>query len=355
MIDLFTQRHALYALLAAALFGVSAPIAKALGAEMSPILLAGLLYLGSGTALAVWLAWRRAQGVPSDASAPLTAADRPWLFGSVLAGGICGPLALMWGLQTTSGASASLLLSLEGVLTTLIAAGVFREAVDRRVWLAVGMTVLASALLASPQAGTASLAGSLAVAAACLFWAIDNNLTRMIAGGDPVRIAMYKGLVAGAFNLLLALALGHSLPAWPAAAAAGLVGAASYGLSLVLFIVALRHLGSARTASHFGTAPFFGAGFAVLFMGEPGSWWLLGAVVLVGLATLLVLTERHCHDHQHEALEHEHFHEHHEHHDHVHLMAWNRQRGHSHVHRHTALTHSHPHLPDIHHRHRHET
>ena len=354
MIDLSTQRFALYALLAAALFGVSAPLAKALGAHVSPVWLASLLYLGSGLALGIWRSARRTQAGNRAAGAALTRADMPWLAGSILAGGVAGPLALMWGLRSISGSSASLLLSLEGLLTTLLAALVFREAVAARVWLAACLMVLASVLLAWPDASSAGIAGSVAVVLACLFWAMDNNLTRKISAGDPVLIAMIKGLAAGTVNALLASSLGQSFPGWPDIAATLAIGAVSYGLSLVLFILALRHLGSARTAAHFGTAPFFGAAFAVLAMGEPGSWWLLAAVVLMAVATLLVLTERHAHAHRHDALEHEHAHTHDAHHQHEHTPPWDGREPHSHWHRHLPLTHSHAHLPDLHHRHPHD-
>ena len=353
--DLTIQRPAFQALLAAALFGLSTPVAKALGATVSPTLLAALLYLGSGAALSVWLLVRRARH-PAHGIA-VTRADLGWLLGSVVVGGIGGPLALIWGLRACSAASASLMLSFETILTALIAAWVFREAVGARTWLAAGLTLVASALLVAPQADPSAGTGALLVLVACLCWALDNNLTRRIAGADAVTIAWVKGLVAGFFNLALALAMGEPWPAWPAVGSALLVGAAGYGWSLVLFILALRHLGSARTAAHFGTAPFIGAGFAVLVMGEPGSSALLGAAVLVAVSTLLVLTERHSHVHAHEPMEHEHPHEHDAHHRHVHGPNDTPAAGmaHTHRHRHESLQHAHPHLPDLHHRHSHDT
>jgi drug/metabolite transporter (DMT)-like permease len=353
VIDLSTQRSALHALLAAALFGVSAPMAKALGADVSPVWLASLFYLGSGLALLLWRLMRRVLMRERRDGAPLARSDFPWLAGCILAGGVAGPLALMWGLRSVSGSSASLLLSMEGLFTTLLAALLFHESVTARVWLAAGLMVSASALLAWPQATPTVLAGSAAIVLACLLWAIDNNLTRKISGGDPVWIAMVKGLSAGTVNAAIALGLDQPLPVWQATATSLSIGALCYGLSLVLFILALRHLGSARTAAHFGTAPFFGAAFAVLVLGEPGSWWLLGAVALMAAATMLVLTERHAHAHRHEPLEHQHAHTHDEHHRHEHSEPWDGREPHSHPHRHLPLRHSHAHLPDLHHRHRH--
>lgn len=355
MIDLPTQRFAIYALAAAALFGLSAPLAKTLVGTVSPVWLAALLYLGSGAALALWSMARRALNPLRAAPVAVTRADLPWLAGSVLAGGVAGPLALMWGLQSVSGSAASLLLSLEGLFTTLLAALVFHEAVGRRVWLSGALMLAGAALLAWPSwSSAAAAAGSLAVAAACLAWAIDNNLTRKISAGDPVTIAMIKGLAAGAGNTLLALALGLPGPEPRDCLAILTLGAFSYGLSLVLFILALRHLGSARTAAHFGTAPFFGAAFAVLILGEPSSGGLLAAMVAMAIASALMLTERHAHPHRHEAMEHEHAHVHDEHHRHDHEPGADDREPHSHRHRHDALTHAHAHLPDLHHRHAHD-
>lgn len=353
MIDIATQRYALFALLAAALFGVSAPLAKVLGGGMSPVMLAGLLYLGSGLALGTMQVFQHRRSAPSS-EAPLRRADVPWLLGAVVFGGVLGPVLLVWGLSQTSGAFASLLLGLEGILTALIAALLFKESVDRRVWWAAALMVSASAVMALPDGAMASWVGVLAVTGACVCWALDNNLTRPISAADPVQIATIKGLGAGSFNLALALMLGQALPSWHQILVALVIGALSYGVSLVLFILALRHLGSARTGAHFGTAPFFGAGFAVLLMGEPVTIWLAIAVALMALATWLVLTERHQHEHTHEPMDHTHFHEHDEHHQHHHDFPWDTRHGHAHRHAHVALTHAHAHLPDLHHRHGHE-
>jgi drug/metabolite transporter (DMT)-like permease len=353
MIDLNTQRYALIALLAAGLFGVSAPLAKLLTGTMAPGVLAGLLYLGSGIALALLQLGRLAVRRAADES-PLRGGDAPWLMGAIFFGGILGPLFLMWGLQHTTGAHASLLLGLEGIFTALLAALAFHEAIDRRVWIAAVLMVAASAVLVWPgaQGNEASWLGMAAVVAACSCWAIDNNVTRPISSADPVQITCIKGLAAGAFNLLLALSTGGALPDWLSVLAALAIGAVSYGLSLVLFILALRHLGSARTAAHFGSAPFFGAAFAIA-LGEPVTVALLVAMALMALATWLVLTERHEHEHTHEPMAHEHYHEHDAHHQHAHDFPWDARQGHSHRHGHAPMKHKHPHLPDLHHRHGH--
>ena len=351
MIDFATQRYALVALGAAALFGASTPLAKLLQADIAPALLAGLLYLGSGAGLALVQLARRISG--RAAEAPLHAGDLPWLAGAVLCGGIAAPVLLMWGLAGASASGVSLLLNLEGVLTALIAALVFREAVGGRIWIAACLMLAAGLLLGyDPQAGLGLSLRALAVAAACALWALDNNLTRRIAGADPVNIAMIKGLVAGCVNIAAALTLGARFPGALPLAGALLLGWLSYGVSLALYILALRHLGSARAAAHFSTAPFIGAALAIALLGEPLTAVFAAAFLLMLAATWLALTEQHGHAHVHEPLAHQHLHTHDAHHQHAH-RGDEGPEPHAHAHEHAPLAHSHPHLPDLHHRHTH--
>jgi drug/metabolite transporter (DMT)-like permease len=339
------------ALGAAALFGASTPVAKALVADVHPVVLAALLYLGSGIGLLAFRArvWLRPGGTG------LARGDWPWLAGAIAFGGVLGPVMLMLGLVRTSGASASLLLNLEAVLTALIAWVVFRENADRRIVLGMALIVAGGVALAWPTdaSGAHDAIGAALVAAACLCWAIDNNLTRKVSAGDATFIAGAKGLVAGAVNLAIGLAIGGHLPAPAPAVAALAVGLLGYGVSLVLFVVALRGLGTARTGAYFSTAPFIGAAVAIGVFVEPTSpaFWL--AAALMGAGVWLHLTERHEHPHTHEPLEHTHPHAHDEHHRHDHDFAWDGAEPHAHAHRHAALTHAHPHYPDLHHRHSH--
>lgn len=347
MIDVRLQRYALLALASAALFGAAAPAVKPLTATLHPVLLAGLLYLGSFSGLALA---RLARG--RTAETPLARGDLPALAGAVLSGGVAAPILLVWGLSGLAASAASLLLAAEAVLTALLAAVFFREAVAPRIWLAAAAILGAGALLAwSPQLALPFSPHALAVFGACLLWALDNNLTRRIALADPYAIAMWKGLVAGAVNTALGLALAPVAPQLTWLAALG-VGALGYGASLVLYVFAMRHLGAARTAAHFGTAPFFGALLALAFLGEPLTPALIGAFALTLAGTWLALTERHEHVHGHEALEHEHRHVHDEHHQHAHRGDEGAEP-HSHPHRHEPMRHSHPHFPDLHHPHRH--
>ncbi len=344
-----------YALLAALLFGASTPFAKLLVGQVEPVLLAALLYLGSGIGLSLWRWLRGLAGQGARGGASLTASDLPWLAGAVFAGGIIGPVLLMTGLRYVSGATASLLLNMEGVLTALLAWFVFHEHFDRRIFVGMVFIVCAGVLLAGGGGYALDASwGALCVVAACLCWAIDNNLTRKVSASDAVQIAAVKGLVAGTVNLAFALLwLGLPLPAPIEFAAAGIIGFSGYGLSLVLFVLALRHLGTARTGAYFSAAPFAGAIIALLMLGERPDpvFWIAAALMAVGI--WLHLTEAHDHAHTHAALSHTHPHRHDEHHQHTHDFPWDGREPHTHPHEHVPLTHNHPHFPDIHHRHRH--
>lgn len=363
MIDFRLQKFAWVALAAAALFGISTPLAKILSGDLPALGLAGLLYLGSGTGLLLVRLLRRAAGNASARSeSALTPRDWPWLIGAVVAGGVIAPVLLLWGLRGSGAATASLLLNLEGVLTTLLAALLFREAVSGRIWLATLVMAAAGAILGWRAGSGGWSLQTLAIVGACAFWALDNNLTRKVSASDPSAIAMIKGLVAGTFNMTLAVALGMTLPATGTLIAALLLGFLSYGVSLVLFIHALRHLGSARATAHFGTAPFIGAAVAVLLLGEHLTPLFVAALALMAIAAWLVLSERHGHRHDHSPLAHSHRHVHDAHHRHAHDAsvrgdanddADDEREGHAHWHEHSPLTHTHPHLPDLHHRHPH--
>jgi drug/metabolite transporter (DMT)-like permease len=345
-------RAILQALAAAALFGLSTPLAKILLGTVPPVLLAGLLYAGSGLGLLLWMLLRKLRGQPNT-EAPLARKDVPWLGGAVLFGGVLGPLLLMLGLAHTQASAASLLLNLESVLTAILAWVVFRENVDRRVLLGMLAIVAGSVLLSWQRPVEGVPWGALGIAGACLCWAIDNNLTRPVSGGDPVQITAIKGSVAGFVNVVVALAMGYRLPGAGALVATGLLGFVGYGLSLVLFVLALRALGTARTGAYFSTAPFVGAALSLLLFAEHPAltFWLAGG--LMGLGVWLHVSERHEHEHSHEALAHNHRHYHDAHHQHPHDFPWDGKEPHTHPHVHEPLVHSHPHYPDLHHRHDH--
>jgi drug/metabolite transporter (DMT)-like permease len=353
MLELKTKSWvgAAFAIGSAVLFGLSTPTAKGLLGAVDPWRLAGLLYLGSGLGLSAYAGLRRLSKTVQET--PLRRYDLPWLAGAVLCGGVAGPVLLMLGLGTMPASSSALLLNLEALATMAIAWGVYKENADRRI-VAGALCILAGALLLSWRGGAAGVGvGALAIAGACLAWGVDNNLTRKISHADPVQIAAVKGLAAGSINSGLALVIGGHLPSAPLALAAGLVGLFGYGLSLVLFVLALRHVGAARTSAYFSLAPFIGAVASIALFREPVTAQLLAAAILMGIGLSLHLAERHEHAHVHEPMEHEHAHVHDEHHQHEHAEADPLGEPHAHRHKHPRLMHAHPHYPDLHHAHEH--
>ncbi len=336
------------ALASAVLFGAGTPLAKALLGTVSPWLLAGLLYCGSGAGLFVYRSIRRAPRVR------LPRADWWPLAGAVITGGVGGPVLLMLGLSAMPASGASLLLNAEAVFTAGLAWLVFKEHVDRRILLGMLAIVAGAVLLSVPT--TVSLGTplpALAVLGACLAWGLDNNLTRRVALNDATWLAGVKGCVAGPTNLLLGVMVGATLPPASSIAAAMLVGLFAYGVSLALFIVGMRQVGTARAGAYYSIAPFFGALIA-LALGEPLTWPLAAAAALMGLGVWLHLTERHDHVHTHEQATHTHWHTHDEHHQHPHpdgpIPPGTRHR---HEHTHEPITHAHQHYPDPYHRHSH--
>ena len=288
--------------------------------------------------------------------ARLARSDWPWLVGAILAGGVIAPIMLMISLRHAPAATASLLLNFEGVATTLIAAIVFKEAIGRHAWWAIGLITLASILLSTDFTNQWGFSlSALGVLAACIMWGIDNNLTRNISAKDPLVIVTVKGLGAGLVSLIIAVALGNTFPSPGVTLLALLLGSLSYGLSIFLFVYAMRGLGAGRTSALFGTAPLAGILLSFLIFREiPGIFFFIALLVIASGAYILLM-EDHDHVHVHEYIVHEHRHTHKDgHHEHEHIVESDRQ-SHSHVHTHDILEHAHDHAPDIHHRHSHAT
>ena len=351
---MFTHRIAqsgvLSAFVAAALFGASTPLAKLLVEQMDPWLLAAVLYLGSGIGL--WLV----RLVRRSRTPKLSLHDWRWMLFAVLLGGIVAPVLLVFGLRGMTGSGASLLLNAEAVLTAVVAWVVFKENVDRRVALGLVCIVVGGVVLGWGETAGGSALSALAIVAACLGWALDNNFTRKVALNDASFVAMVKGLVAGTTNLVIALALGATVPSAFVVSSAALLGFACYGVSLVLFILALRHVGTARAGAYFAVAPFFGATLSVLILGEPITMSLIVAGTLMALGVWLHLSEQHGHQHEHDAMSHSHRHVHgagDDHHDHEHNEPIPSVTQHTHLHDHRPLAHAHLHTPDAHHLHTH--
>jgi drug/metabolite transporter (DMT)-like permease len=343
-------RGAALGLAAAALFGVSAPLAKVLLGEVSPVLLAGLLYLGA--AMGLWL--HRVLSGPSK-EARLGPGDVPKLAAVVLSGGILGPVLMLLGLGRVTALTGSLLLNLEAPFTVLLAVVLFREHLGRYAATAIALIVSGAVVLKlEPGSLGADTAGVVLLAGACACWALDNNLTQRLSLKDPFAIVRVKTLVAGLANTVLGLIItAGALPSWGFVLGALVLGSLSYGVSVVLDAFALRLIGAAREAAYFATAPFVGALASVLVLGDPLRWHDGLAMCVMALGVVFLLRERHSHLHAHEELFHEHLHEHDEHHQHEHQPGDPPGEPHSHPHRHAPLVHDHPHVPDAHHRHRH--
>ena len=343
-------RGGLLALLAAALFGISTPLVQRFGVGLGAFSTAALLYAGAAAAGAL-----SRQRIEREAG--LLRADLPRLLAMAGFGAVIGPVALAWGLQHTSGTSASLMLTLEALFTALLAWRLYRETLDGRVWAAMALLLAGGMVLVLDQglrsgAGGAQLWGLLAVLLATAAWGVDNTLSRALAERDPGQVVMAKAALGAAATTVLALVFGEPLPSFGTALALFAVGASGYGLSLRFYLLAQRAFGAARTGSVFAFAPFIGAAFAVA-LGERSAGGLMAlgsALMLAGV--VLHLAESHGHEHQHESLDHEHAHRHDDgHHSHPHPAMPAGE--HSHRHRHEPLRHAHPHVPDAHHSHRH--
>lgn len=344
------------ALLAAVLFGASAPLAKILLGEIAPVPLAAFLYIGSGTGLLLYQTAKTLRRKRETSEAPLTSKDIPWLIGAIAFGGVIAPILLLWSLKITPASSAALLLNFEGITTTIIAVVFFKEGIGKKIWIAIACVTGASILLSwnfSNQWGISI--GALGIVLACVCWGIDNNFTRNISAKNPFTIVMLKGLGAGSFSLVLGIMIGSPFPSISTIIKAMILGCFSYGFSIVLYVLAMRSLGSARTSVFFGTAPFIGVILAFILLKDVPNIMFIFALPLMILGTILLLKEEHFHKHLHEYLIHEHKHFHGDgHHEHKHRPEEIPKGGyHSHEHEHEKMVHEHPHAPDIHHRHAH--
>ena len=344
------------ALLAAALFGASAPLSKLLLGGTDPITLAGFLYLGSGFGAGLMMLLERISPKGPVSEAKITRTDLPWLLGAIIAGGIAAPIILLVGLQTTPATTASLLLNFETAATAILAVLFFKESMGKRITWAIILITFASILLSWIGGAWGFSLGALAILGACIFWGLDNNFTRNVSAKDPLFIVFTKGVLAGLFSLILAFLLGRPLPEFRGILFAMLLGFISYGLSIRLCILSMRSLGAIRTYALFGTAPFAGAilSFFLLKDAPNTSFWFAVPIMLAG--ALLMVSEKHEHHHGHPILSHTHAHSHADaHHDHEpYPDSRARSTSHSHFHEHTECEHSHPHTPDMHHRHVHE-
>ena len=353
--NIFRNKPAVAALAAAIGFGAAVPLCKMLptGTIAQAFLIAGLLYIGAGLAVTIYGIFGTKR--QTQANRPrLKKQDMPWLIGAVLCGGLAAPVLLLLGIAAAPAMNSSLLLNFEAILTAMLAFCIFRESIGRRIWVAVVVISAGGGLLSIPQgSGSMPPASVAAILGACLLWGLDNNLTRKISLNSPTAIIRIKGFFAGGTNVAIALIIGAQLPSAQIIGASLGIGAICYGMSLMLFIIALRHLGAARTSAYFAIAPFFGAALSIILFAEPFGIAQTGAAALMIAGAWLLYNEKHAHKHIHAMIEHDHTHRHGDaHHTHEHDL--DPSLPHRHPHKHEALTHSHEHAPDEHHRHKHK-
>jgi drug/metabolite transporter (DMT)-like permease len=339
------------ALLAAVLYGISAPFSKLLLERIPPTLLASLLYLGAGLGMGILQLVRR-MGSSTAREARLARSDLPYIVG-MIALDIAAPILLMLGLRATTAETASLLNNFEIVATSIVAMVFFREAIGNRLWVAIGLITAASVILSVPDPSRLAMTpGSLLVLAACVCWGLENNCTRMLSLKDPVQIVVIKGFGSGTGAMIIALLAGAWTFEAPYFLLALLLGFFAYGLSVYFYILAQRRLGAARTSSFYAAAPFIGVLLSWVALREAITPTFLVAFLLMAVGALFVVSEVHRHRHVHDPVVHDHMHSHDdEHHVHDHETVIIGE--HSHVHTHVAVEHQHRHTPDMHHRHRH--
>ncbi|PWR70183.1 EamA family transporter [Methanospirillum lacunae] len=350
----------IYAILSAVLFGSCAPMTKYFIGTTEPVMLAALFYCGSGTGMLVLILGRAIiRGGSTAGEAPLTRSDAPYLAGMAIFGGVLAPVTLMYSMMITPAATGSLLLNFEPVATGFFAAFLFHEAVGRRIWIAMGLITGSCLILSLDPAGEFGVSvGSVGVLIACLFWAIDNNISRQVSGRDPLSAILVKGYGAGIISLAIAFFIGESLPRIVDIPVCMVVGFFSFGgLASVFFLLALRSIGTARTGLFLALSPFFGVFFSFLLFAETPQMLFLVAFPVMVLGTWLLVSEKHSHLHYHPPLVHNHRHRHDDlHHDHQHAKnapPLSRSGEHTHPHSHEAVSHEHQHRPDLHHRHDH--
>lgn len=338
-----------FAILAAALYALNVPFSKILLQRTSPTMMAAFLYLGAGLGLLACRFAGQRLGRPS-AAPPLTKKELPYTIAMVVLD-IAAPILLMLGVERTTSSSVSLLNNFEIVVTSLIALVIFGEALSRRLWIAIGLVTVASAILGWEGGGLAFNQGSLLVLGACACWGLENNCTKMLSGKSSVEIVIIKGCFSGLGSLVVALLLGERLPPAGWLPAILLLGFVSYGLSINFYILAQRELGAAKTSAYYSIAPFLGVAFSMLLLGErPGARFYAALAIMASSTWLMardsiklqhthVHTHLHTHEHRHGGLVHTHQHAHA--HTHLHIHGEN-EEDHSHPHRDlTGHQHSH--------------
>ena len=295
---------------------------------------------------------QKKQSSNKNNKAKMTMKELPFIIGMILLD-IAAPIFLMIGLSTTTSSNVSLLNNFEIVATTLIALFIFKEAIGRRMWLAIILITASSVILSISDSGSMSFSiGSIFVLLACLSWGFENNCTRMLSLKDPLQIVVIKGFGSGLGSLIISIAIQESSWNWLYIFYTLLLGFVAYGMSIFLYIKAQRELGAARTSAFYATAPFIGVIISWIVLHESITTTFIIALIIMLIGTYFAVSENHKHRHRHFEVDHEHKHSHSDgHHNHIHEQEI--QGEHSHEHVHEIVEHSHSHLPDLHHKHSH--
>ena len=337
----------LLAILAAALYAINIPFSKLLLDQVDPTMMAAFLYLGAGVGLFFY-------GIATGSrkkAASLTRAELPYTIGMIVLD-IAAPVLLMFGLRLTSSANASLLNNFEIVATSLIAFFVFKEALSKRLAIAIILVTLASIALSFEGQGSFRFnIGSLLVLGAACCWGLENNCTRMLSSKSSVQITTIKGIFSGLGSLVIALCIGENLPGILWILAAMVLGFVAYGLSINFYIQAQKDLGAAKTSAYYSIAPFLGVAFSfILFAEKPGIQFFIGLAIMV-VATVLMVKDTSSLQHDHE---HVHYHTHEHSHDGVsHTHEQSPTHSHNHIHGEDEEAHGHDHGDSIPHIHEH--
>lgn len=339
------------AILAAALFGMSAPFSKLLLIKIPPLMLSALLYLGAGLGMLLVEMGRKLLKYEA-VEAKLEKKELPFILAMIVLD-IIAPISLMIGLTMTTSANAALLNNFEIVATSIIALVIFKEAIGKRLWFSIGLITLSSIILTVEDFSNLSFSmGSIFVLLACLSWGFENNCTRKLSLKDPLQVVIIKGLASGLGSLIIAVLAKEIHWNTTYILFSLLLGFFAYGLSIFFYVNAQRHLGAGRTSTYYAIAPFIGVGISFIVLSEPITLSFILAAVVMLLGTYFAVVEKHEHRHAHTAVEHEHRHNHSDgHHDHCHDDGTDGE--HTHVHFHQNTIHVHPHTPDIHHIHEH--
>ena len=339
----------IYAIVAAALYAINVPFSKMLLGYVEPTMMAAFLYLGAGLGMFVYSIASRVSGKTSSTE-PLTKKELPYTIAMVVLD-IIAPILLMFGIRASHAANVSLINNFEIVATSIIALLIFKEIISKKLWIAIALVTIASVILSFEGTGSFEFnIGSLFVFGACLCWGIENNCTRMISNKSSIEIVVIKGTFSGLGSLIVALAIGESIPSIHWMMCVLLLGFVAYGLSIYFYVMAQKDLGAAKTSAYYSIAPFLGVAFGMLILGERPEIQFYVALAVMIISTYFMIkdtielqhTHEHSHTHTHEHSHGDivHSHEHTHTHTHIHVHGADSD---NHEHNHHTMSHEHSH------------